>query len=163
MHTTSPASGRSLAVFGGFAGLTLAVGLSAAWATRLGMTGWYATLVKPSFTPPGWLFGPVWSALYLLMAVAAWRVWRCRERPGQGPALALFGAQLALNAAWSMLFFALRRPAAALVDMALLWLAVAATLAAFGRVDRAAGWLLAPYLTWVSYALALNAAIVVLN
>jgi tryptophan-rich sensory protein len=118
--------------------------------------GWYASLNKPSWNPPGWVFGPVWTALYTMMAVAAWLVWRRGGWSAQRRALTLFLVQLALNAAWSPLFFGLRRPGIAFAEIVLLWVAIAATLAAFRPVNRAAAWLLAPYLTWVSFAAALN-------
>lgn len=124
---------------------------------------WYAGLNKPSFNPPNWIFGPVWTILYVLMAVAAWVVWRLRTSHPVRTALWLFGVQLALNAAWSIIFFGFHRPLAALIDLVLLWLFLALTLVAFWRLRHAAGILLLPYLAWVSFAGVLNAAIVVLN
>jgi WD40 repeat protein/tryptophan-rich sensory protein len=117
---------------------------------------WYAALRKPSWNPPGWIFGPVWTTLYTMMAVAAWLVWRqggwgMRRKP-----LLIFVAQLALNALWTPLFFGLHRPGVAFAGIVLLWLAIATTLAAFWPVSRLAAWLLAPYLAWVSFAAALN-------
>lgn len=117
---------------------------------------WYAALKKPSWNPPGWVFGPVWTTLYTMMAVAAWLVWRQGGFAKQRKALALFIVQLALNAVWTPLFFGLHRPALAFAEIVILWLAIAATLAAFRPVSRAAGWLLAPYLVWVSFAAVLN-------
>ena len=124
----------------------------------------YGALAKPTWAPPGWVFGPVWSALYLLMGVAAWLVWRAPFAPPHEPAarrraLALFVGQLALNALWTWLFFAWRRGALAFGEIALLWLAVASTSWLFGRVRPLAGWLLAPYLAWASFATALTWAI----
>jgi len=116
----------------------------------------YAQLVRPDWAPPGWLFGPVWTALYALMGIAAWRVWR---KAGFGSALYLFLAQLALNALWSWLFFAWRLGAAAFAEVVVLWALIAATLAAFLRLDRLAGALLVPYLLWVSFACALTYAV----
>ena len=112
---------------------------------------------------PAWVFGPVWTALYLSMAIAAWLVWRRAGWPGGARALGLFAVQLALNAAWSPLFFGLRSPAAGLVDIAALWLAIAATVFAFFRIAPVAGALLVPYWLWVTFATALNAAIWSLN
>ncbi len=123
---------------------------------------WYDTLDKPSFNPPSWVFGPVWTTLYLLMAVAAWLVWRSDDRRRR-PALALFAGQLVLNAVWSPLFFGARLPGWALAEIVVLWLAVAATTAWFWSIDRRAGALLVPYLAWVSFAAVLNAEIVRLN
>jgi tryptophan-rich sensory protein len=124
---------------------------------------WYAGLQKPSWNPPGWLFGPVWTLLYTLMAVAAWLVWQQGGWAKQGRALRMFCIQLALNALWTPLFFGLRWPALALAEMVLLWLAIAATLVLFARVRRLAAWLLAPYLLWVSFAASLNFALWRLN
>lgn len=124
---------------------------------------WYRGLEKPSWTPPDWLFGPVWTALYLAMAVAACLVWsRRNERPVRLP-LMLFGLQLASNLLWSVLFFGARSPALGLADIGLLWALIAATTVAFYRVHQAAGLLFLPYWGWVSYAAALNAAIVARN
>lgn len=118
---------------------------------------WYDQLAKPPWTPPNWLFPVVWGLLYVLMAYAAWRVW---DTAGIGPALGLWGVQLVLNAGWSAVFFGLRRPALALVEVTGLWLAVAATLVAFLQIDLIAGAVMAPYLTWVTIASVLNAEIV---
>jgi tryptophan-rich sensory protein len=117
---------------------------------------WYASLTKPSWNPPGWVFGPVWTALYAMMAVAAWLVWKRGGWAAQRRPLALFLGQLALNAAWTPLFFGLHRPGLAFAEIVLLWLAIAATLVTFGPVSRVAAWLLAPYLAWVSFAAGLN-------
>ncbi|MEE7560368.1 tryptophan-rich sensory protein, partial [Xanthomonas sp. Kuri4-2] len=117
----------------------------------------------PAWAPPGWLFGPVWSVLYGMMAVAAWLVWRERGWRGAGGALALFLVQLALNAAWSWLFFAWHRGGAAFADILALWLVLGATTLAFARRQRLAGVLLVPYLLWVSFALALNYTVWHLN
>jgi benzodiazapine receptor len=114
---------------------------------------WYPTLVKPAWNPPSWIFGPVWTVLYLAMAVAAWLVWR---RVGWGGALVWFAVQLALNATWSPVFFGMHRIGLALVNIVLLWLAIAGTTVAFWRVTPVAGWLFVPYLAWVSFATVLN-------
>jgi tryptophan-rich sensory protein len=117
---------------------------------------WYASLRKPPWNPPGWVFGPVWTLLYAMMAVAAWLVWRRGGLAAQRGPLAWFLVQLALNAAWTPLFFGLHRPDWAFLDIVLLWIAIAATLASFRRVHRGAAWLLVPYLAWVSFAAVLN-------
>ena len=117
---------------------------------------WYQELQKPSWNPPAWVFAPVWSLLYLMMAVAGWLVWQERERKAVRLALAFFVLQLALNAAWSWLFFGLNRPDLAFVEIVVLWLAILATAARFWRVRRAAGALLLPYLAWVGFAGVLN-------
>jgi benzodiazapine receptor len=143
--------------------ICLAVMLSGALTTAPAIADWYAGLRKPAWTPPDWLFGPVWTALYLSMAVAAWLVWRRRHETHVAWPLGLFTVQLFLNAAWSPLFFGLRYPAAAFVDIVLLWGSIAATLAAFWRVRAIAGVLLVPYLVWVTYAAGLNFTIWRLN
>ena len=124
---------------------------------------WYTSLKKPSWNPPGWIFGPVWTALYTMMAVAAWLVWERGGFAAQRRPLALFFAQLTLNAAWTPLFFGLHRPDLAFAEIALLWLAITATLGAFLRASYVAAWLLAPYLAWVSFAAALNLTLWRLN
>lgn len=139
-----------------------AAGVGGYW-TSLGLAGWYPSLRKPAWTPPNWVFGPVWTLLYLAMAAAAWRVWRRAGLRGGRIPLALFVLQLALNAAWTGIFFALRAPWAAFVEVVLFWLAILLTLWAFWRVDRAAGVLIVPYLGWVSFAAALNFAIAMAN
>jgi len=123
----------------------------------------YRELMLPPWAPPPWLFAPVWTALYLLMAVAAWRVWMARGFAGARTALSLFVAQLVLNALWTWLFFAWRRGALACADIVLLWLLILATLLAFWRVRRSAALLLLPYLAWVSFATALSYAAWQLN
>lgn len=125
--------------------------------------GWYSQIQKPSWTPPSWLFGPVWTALYLMMAVAAWWVWRQGGWAAQRGALSLFLVQLVLNAAWSWLFFGLRSPSLGMGGIVLLWVAILLTILAFFRVSPLAGWLMVPYLLWVSYASALNFTIWRLN
>jgi tryptophan-rich sensory protein len=127
------------------------------------INGWYATLRKPWWNPPNWLFGPVWTLLYCAMATAAWLVWRRSGFSGAALPLTLFFVQLLLNAAWSGFFFALQNPPAALVNIVLLWAAIAATGVSFWNIVPTAGWLMAPYLAWVTFAAALNYAIWRLN
>ena len=125
---------------------------------------WYAGLDKPPFNPPNWVFSPVWTALYAMMAFAFWRILRLRPGlPGRKAAIGWFLVQMALNALWSVAFFGLRWPEAGIAVIVALWLAIAATMRAFWPLDRFAGWLLAPYLAWVSFAAALNVAIAWLN
>lgn len=125
---------------------------------------WYATLEKPALQPPAWLFGPVWTILYVLMGVAAFLVWRNGWAHRKAKvALMFFFVQLVLNALWSIIFFGLHSPGGALVEMAFLWVAIVATIVAFARVSAIASWLLAPYLIWVSFAAYLNYAIWILN
>lgn len=118
--------------------------------------GSYQQLVQPAWAPPPWLFGPVWSVLYALMAMAAWLVWRRHGFGGAGPALKLFVGQLVANALWTWLFFAWRQGLLALLDIALLWAMILAVAVAFWRLHRLAAVLLLPYLGWVSFAAALN-------
>ncbi|WP_435020348.1 TspO/MBR family protein [Tundrisphaera sp. TA3] len=161
--TTTGRAGRDALALAGFVALCFAVaGLGGYWSSR-GLGPWYDGLAKPAWTPPGWLFGPVWTALYLAMAVAAWLVWRRGPSPARQGSLVLFGVQLALNLAWSGIFFALRSPGPAFVEIAVLWVAIAATIAAFARTSRPAAALLVPYLAWVTFASALNFAIWRLN
>jgi benzodiazapine receptor len=124
---------------------------------------WYPSLVKPSWTPPAAIFGPVWSVLYCAMAIAGWRVWRRTEARARRNVTVLYGAQLGLNALWSVLFFGLRRPDLALIDIAVLWTVLVALLLRYWHTDRVAGALWTPYVAWVSFASALNAAIWHLN
>jgi tryptophan-rich sensory protein len=125
--------------------------------------GWYATLVKPSWNPPNWIFGPVWSALYLSMAVAAWLVWRQGGLAGATMPLALFAVQLVLNVLWSCLFFGIQNPGLAFMEVLVLWAAIAATMVAFSFRSTVAGLLFVPYLAWVSFASMLNFVIWRLN
>jgi tryptophan-rich sensory protein len=122
---------------------------------------WYAGLDKPRWTPPNWLFGPVWTILFLAMAFAAWLVWR--QTTLTAAPMRLFLLQLSLNIGWSALFFHLRSPGAAFIEIVLLWCAILTTAIAFGKIVPLAYWLMAPYLLWVSYAAALNYAIWRLN
>lgn len=131
-------------------------------ATFPNLVPWYANLVKPTFNPPNWVFGPVWGVLYLLMVVAAWRVVQSNQK-SKRLALLVFFAQLALNAAWPWMFFALHSPLLGLLNIVpQLALAIAAT-KCFFRIDRLAGWCLAPLCLWVAYATALNFSIWRLN
>ena len=123
----------------------------------------YAQLARPSWAPPAWLFGPVWSLLYLLQGVAAWLVWRAGGFRGARAALGLFLVQLAANALWTWLFFSWRQGALAFAEILVLWVLIVATLAAFRRVQPLAAALLLPYLLWVSFAAALTFAVWRLN
>ena len=144
--------------------LPLTVGVVAGTLTSQGVVDWYPTLTKPSFTPPDWVFAPVWTVLYLGMGVAAYAIWRLGlQTPGVGQALAVFLVQLLLNGLWSILFFGLRSPAAALVDIALLWGLVGWTTYLFARLVPWTLFLLVPYWAWVTFAAALNFEIWRLN
>jgi translocator protein len=124
---------------------------------------WFEQLDKPPWQPPNWVFGPVWTALYALMAVAAWLVWKNHGFRGAPVALGLFVVQLVLNALWSWIFFGLQRPGLAFLEIIVLWLVIAATVAAFWRLHRWAAILLLPYLAWVTFAAVLNGTIWRLN
>lgn len=143
----------------------IAVCLGAAWfgssLTRPGLQPWYANLTKPTWTPPNWMFGPVWTVLFLMMAIAAWLIWR--KAGLTSVPTRLFLLQLFLNVTWSGLFFRLHSPGAACVEIVLLWSVILVTMIVFWRVVPIAGWLLLPYLIWVGYAAALNFSIWRLN
>lgn len=156
-----PVGGREALVLSAWVSACFAVAAAGALVTGPAVEGWYQGIAKPSFNPPAWLFGPVWTLLYALMGWAAFLVWR---RAGLvSHQLALFGVQLLLNALWSPVFFGFGRPGAALIVIVALWVAIALTLVAFWRTVRFAGLLLVPYLAWVSFASVLNAAIWRLN
>ena len=166
MPTTSdriPRIIRSLSLCAGLMGwLVLCFGAASLGAFF--MPGeWYAGIRKPSWNPPGWVFGPVWSALYTMMAVAAWLVWKRGGWGVQRRPLAVFLVQWALNALWTPLFFGWHRPGWAFVEILLLWLAIIWTLREFWRVHRTAAMLLVPYLMWVTFASVLNGTLWWLN
>ena len=142
----------------GLAGWLLASFAAAAMGglASVNAAGFYGDLVRPPWAPPAWLFGPVWSVLFLLMGVAAWLVWRDHGFRGAGAALKLYLAQLLANALWSWLFFAWRQGAFAFAEVVVLWSLIAATIFSFWRLHRLAALLLVPYLAWVSFAAALN-------
>jgi tryptophan-rich sensory protein len=127
------------------------------------IANWYAGLSKPSWTLPDWVFGPVWSILYLSMAVAAWLVWRQKGWEGAAVPMVLFAVQLALNFAWSWIFFGLHSPGAAFIDIVFLWVAILATTVAFWQCSTLAAILFVPYLVWVIFAAVLNFAVWRLN
>lgn len=125
---------------------------------------WYLTLNKPTLNPPSWIFGPVWTTLYVLMGVSAYLVWkRGIKRADVKIALSIYAFQLLLNTLWSIVFFAFENPGLALVNIVVLWLAIVATIYTFSKISKTAAWLLAPYLAWVSFASYLNYAIWSLN
>ncbi|MGQ0581664.1 MAG: TspO/MBR family protein [Reyranella sp.] len=146
-----------------FVGLCLGIGALGAAVTATSVKTWYAALAKPSFNPPNAVFGPVWTVLYVLMAIAAWRVWRTADRDTARGPLTLFALQLAINLGWSVTFFGLERIGPAVAVVVVLELAVVATALAFRPIDRIAAWLLVPYVAWVGFATILNIAIWRLN
>lgn len=144
--------------------LPLAIGGLSGLATARGVRDWYPTLAKPVFNPPAWVFGPVWTLLYVMMGVAAFLVWqRGWSTDGVKIALVFFVFQLALNGLWSVLFFGMQAPGLALMEIILLWLTIAVTSVLFWRVTPPAGLILLPYWAWVSFATVLNGSIWMLN
>lgn len=146
-----------------FLALCLGTGILGGDVTAVSMKTWYAELTKPAFSPPDAVFGPVWTALYVLMGIAAWRVWRVADRETARGPLAMFALQLALNLGWSVAFFGLHRAGAAVAVILVLEVAVVTTALAFRPIDRIAALLLVPYILWVAFAMALNIAIWRLN
>jgi tryptophan-rich sensory protein len=143
--------------------LCQAAGLLGARWTVSEIPTWYATLRKPSFQPPNWIFGPVWTTLYLLMAIAAWLITQSPASSLRTVAVALFSVQLVLNFLWTPIFFGRHAIRWGLADIVFLWLFVAATILVFSRIRASAAWLMSPYWAWVTFATVLNAAIVRLN
>lgn len=153
---------RWLGLFG-WIGLCLGAASLGAWATTPEIDGWYRTLAKPSWNPPNWVFGPVWTTLFLMMAIAAWLVWKPSGFKAALRPLSYFLVQLVLNVAWSWIFFFAHAPGWAFVEILLLWLAIGVTAASFFQNQKVAAWLLLPYWAWVTFAAFLNFAIYRLN
>lgn len=149
--------GRSWAALAGFIGASLGAGVLGSIATASSVAGWYQTLARPPLAPPGAVFGPVWTTLYVLMGTSAWLVWKHRDHPAARRTLGIFAVQLAVNTLWSFAFFGLRSPLLALAVIIPLWGLIVAYMASAWPVRREATWLFAPYLAWVSFATYLNA------
>jgi len=144
--------------------ICLGIGFLGGFATQSSLTTWYLDIKKPSYNPPGWVFGPVWTFLYIAMAVAAALVWdKINTNPLAKKALVFFTIQLGLNLLWSFLFFGLQNPLLALIEIVLLLLFIYETYNLFSKIDKVAGYLFIPYLLWVSFATFLNASIWWLN
>ncbi len=158
-----PLDRRQVLVLLGFLLLTFAAAAIGSLFTTGGLDPWYRQLEKPALNPPSWVFGPVWTLLYILMATAAWLVWRRGDWGRARLALGLWVVQLALNSFWSILFFGMRAPGPAFVELVVLWLAILATTIAFARWSRPAALLMLPYLAWVTFAGYLNFSIWLLN
>jgi benzodiazapine receptor len=143
----------------------LVIGYLSGMVTRESITTWYPKLVKPFFNPPNWVFAPVWTVLYIMMGIAGGLVWNKIETDEKTvkTAFKFFMIQLALNAAWSFIFFYLHNPFLALIEIVLLWLMIFETYNQFKKIDSKAGMLLLPYLAWVSFAAFLNASVWWLN
>jgi tryptophan-rich sensory protein len=153
---------RQISALIGFIGAAFVAGAIGSWATVANVRTWYPLLNKPSWNPPSWVFAPVWTTLYVLMGVAIWRVWRL-SAPATPRLVRGYFVQLAFNAVWSILFFGLKQPAWALVDILVLWGLLVWLQVGLWRTDRLAGGLWLPYVLWVSFATVLNTAIVRLN
>jgi tryptophan-rich sensory protein len=142
----------------------VSIGYLSGMVTRDSITTWYPTLVKPIFNPPNWIFGPVWTLLYIMMGIAAGLIWTSGyDEKKVKKALGFFAIQFGLNALWSYLFFGLRNPLLALIKIIILWLLIVETYNQFKKIDKVSGLLLLPYLAWVSFAMVLNFSIWWLN
>ena len=138
-------------------GICLGAGVVGSFFTVSSIPTWYAILNKPFFSPPNWVFGPVWTILYILMGISLYLIWQKREIP------AIFWVQLILNTAWSIIFFGMRNPTLAFIDILILWVSILLTIKVFSKINKLAGRLLIPYLVWVSFATILNLGILILN
>ncbi len=142
----------------------VAVGAVSGYFTAGSVNTWFTTINKPSFNPPGWLFAPVWTCLYILMGIACYLVWKSNANMAdKRKAISLYAIQLTLNFFWSIIFFGAQQLGWALVDIGLLWLMILLTIFSFGKITSAAAWLLVPYICWVSFATILNYSIWKLN
>lgn len=141
----------------------LLIGFTSGIATAAGMRGWYDTIQKPFFNPPAYLFGPVWTFLYILMGIGLYLILQTPKTEMRTMALAIFGVQLFLNFAWSFLFFYFHRPDIALIEIILLWICILYMIIQFLKISQAAAYLQVPYLLWVSFASVLNASLWYLN
>lgn len=144
--------------------LPLVVGATSGFFTMTGVESWYQTINKPSWNPPNWVFGPVWTTLYILMGVALFLVWKADTSAElKKIAISLFAVQLVLNFFWSFIFFYLQQPGWAVLELAIMWIFILLTIFAFAQVSKTAAWLLVPYISWVSFAGILNYTIWKLN
>jgi len=148
-----------------FLAIVFAIAAIGSYATMPSVQSWYPTINKPAWSPPDAVFGPVWTILYIMIAIAGWRVWERLPKTNRltNPTLAPYWLQLAFNAAWPVIFFAFHHIALAAIDIIALLISVAATISTFSKIDKTAAWLLAPYFLWVTFAACLNAAILGLN
>lgn len=143
--------------------LTLAVGGVSGFATVKEINGWYGTLIKPSFNPPNYLFGPVWTCLYLLMGVSLYIIIKAPKTPARSKAITIFAAQLVLNFCWSIIFFSYHTVGWALAEIILMWIMILWMIIAFYRISKTAAFIQLPYIAWVSFATVLNTALFYLN
>lgn len=153
---------KSIYYYVSFILITFLVGISSSWVTQPEISSWYSNLIKPSFNPPNYLFGPVWTLLYLMMASAAFLVWSQNSKKRK-TALSLYFIQLILNGLWSWIFFKFHMIGIALIEIILLWILIIITIIAFWKVKKEAAYLMIPYLLWVSFAAILNTSLWRLN
>ncbi|MDP3973748.1 MAG: TspO/MBR family protein [Candidatus Daviesbacteria bacterium] len=144
-------------------GLCLGAGIIGSFFTVSSIPEWYFTLNKPFFSPPNWIFGPVWTILYVMMGIALYLVLSAKWEVQSQKAVRIFAVQLILNALWSIIFFGMRNPVLALVDIVALWITIVLTIKFFSKINKLSAYLLYPYLAWVSFASILNLAVVILN
>ena len=164
MQHVPPMRAKDWLALAGFILISEAAGAIGAFFTAPAITTWYTSLVQPALAPPNWVFGPVWTTLYILMGIAAFMVFRHNEVPDERrTALLFFFSQLVLNALWSVLFFGQQMIGLAAIELGILWIAIFGTFTTFSRVSRFAAWLLIPYLAWVTFAGYLNVVIWLLN
>lgn len=143
--------------------IPLLIGFAGSFFTSSSVSTWYTTLNKPTFNPPGWIFGPVWTLLYIIIWVSFYFVWKVDFKKKNKQAVGIYSLQLFLNLIWSFLFFWLQNSFASLIEIIILWCAILANMIVFYRIEKMAGLLLLPYLLWVSFATILNYSILVLN
>ncbi len=143
--------------------LTIGVGAIAGFATASNIGSWYATLSKPRFNPPNWIFAPVWTLLYILMGISFYLIWKQPASRYKSNAILIFLVQLFMNFCWSFLFFYFHQIGLAFLNIVMLWIFIVLTIFSFSRIDKRASWLLVPYICWVSFAAILNGAIFHLN
>ena len=165
MNTESPTRSIASLVVGLIVAVLVcfAAGAVGGLATASSVDSWYTTINKPKWNPPGWVFGPVWSALYLMMGISAWLVWKNSSLKESKLALGWFGFHLLLNILWSIIFFGLKQPGWAVIEITALWLSIAIAIVLFFRYSKLAAGLLVPYWLWVSFASVLNYTIWSLN
>lgn len=144
--------------------IPIAIGATAGFFTVTGVESWYQTIQKPSWNPPSWVFGPVWTTLYIMMGIALFLIWKSGANDSlKRTAIGLFAVQLVLNFFWSFIFFDQQQPGWALAEIIVMWFAILITIFAFAKVNKTAAWLLVPYISWVSFATILNYTIWKLN
>ncbi|MFC4232685.1 TspO/MBR family protein [Parasediminibacterium paludis] len=143
--------------------LTVGLGAASGYVTVREIPTWYATLNKPSFNPPNYLFGPVWTILYILMGISVYLIWKLPPSPHRKKAINLYLLQFVLNLAWSIIFFNQHQIFLALIEIIVMWFGILLTIFAFSKFSKLAAWLLVPYISWVSFAIILNTAIWLLN